>query len=179
MFNNTVGTPVLYIWTGKVAKEMRCDLLLVFSRLGLFSPSFLVVLPPIYSSNHSFFLPLLASCSCWAIWRYPSTHPSSSRLFLSFTVGVFRPRLPSRIRFGILLSHIFITCPSHRNMLTRLYFISSVSLYYPYNSLYRVLHTPLSCTDPGIPWRIFSNKETDPFFLHLGHLIKSDTDVSK
>lgn len=127
--------------------------------------------PVFWSSFPQFIPPIIPfSCRCSPVVRaeqYGGILPPTLRLHVYSSVGVFRPRLPSRIRFGILLSHIFITCHSHRNMLTRLYFISSGSLYYPHSSLYRVLHTPLSCTDPGIPWRIFSNKETVPFFLHL------------
>ena len=53
---------------------------------------------------------------------------SSSHLFLGFPAG-FLPRLPSRIRFGILFSSILNTCPPHINVSTRMYVTRSVYLY--------------------------------------------------
>jgi hypothetical protein len=62
-------------------------------------------------------------------------------LFLGFPAGVLPLTLPSRIRFGILLTNILTMWPVHLNLLT----LRSKSLYSLYSSSScRILQTPLN-----------------------------------
>ena len=80
--------------------------------LSLFPGHGLCFLPPI--------LCLAAACHFFFIFcnLAASFHTSSSDLFLGFPTGLLPPRPPSRICYGILLSNICTTCPTHFNPLT-------------------------------------------------------------
>jgi hypothetical protein len=69
---------------------------------------------------HPYVLPLRASFFVLSNLA-PSFHTSPFQLFLGFPAGLFPPRLPSRIRFGILLSNTLTTCPAQRSLSTCIY----------------------------------------------------------
>ena len=115
--------------------------------------------PPLFfSSSHSYVLPLHKFFLLRIVMASFCT--SSFHLFIGFPTGLLLPRLPSRIRFVILLSNIFGICPARFIILTYIYVTKSVSVHGMCSDLlYRSFQRPFSYTGPETLRSIFLSKE--------------------
>lgn len=114
--------------------------------------------PPLFfPSSHSYVLPLHKIFVLRSV--VASFCNSSFHLFFGFPTDLL-PRLPSRIRFVILLSNILGICPARFIILTCIYVTKPVSVHGTYSDLlYRIFQTPFSYSGPETLRSIFLSKE--------------------